>query len=129
MMSNSKSYGHALKQQDNRIFQLLSPLTQTFVTHLCISMEAPLPHLLCLCLGFQGGLRFDSCYKRTSFNPMLPKSQQCCCHSCAAFSFVRVSTPCVSWSSSVFGTFFSVLHSLGSSCFFCLAFTCSSAPI
>lgn len=77
----------------NRIFLLLSPLTHTSVTNLCCSAEAPLPQPLCLCLGFQGGLRFDTYYKRTSFDLMLPKSQQCCCHSCVAFSFVGVCPP------------------------------------
>lgn len=69
-------------------FNFFSTLTKTFVINFSFSIQAPLSHPLCLCLGFYGGLRFDSYYKRTSLNSMLPKSQQCCCHSCAAFSFV-----------------------------------------
>lgn len=49
------------------------PLVKTFIIHLSISMEAPLLSThpfcpLCFCLGFDGGSRIDSYYKRTSLN-------------------------------------------------------------
>lgn len=79
------------------------PLVKTFIIHLSISMEAPLLSAhplcpLCLCLGFDGGLRIDSYYKRTSLNSQL--SLACC------FLFWVFTPPRVPWSWSGFVSIF-----------------------